>query len=225
MWPKRALDGRTSGSSSRGTSSTFSSSSSHALACTFSSSVREALLTSVACSVPPVRCHISQRVHRAEGQFAARRPRARAGTWSRSQLELGAREVGVDRPGRCFSRNSGSRPCCAELRRRVGSARRSCQTMAWWMGSPVWRFHTTRGLALVGDADRGDVAGREAGLGERLARGGELVLQISHRLVLDPAGLRVDLAELPLRHRDDAAVRASNTMLRELEVPWSRASR
>ena len=62
-----------------------------------------------------------------------------------------------------------------------------------------------RGLALVGDADGGDVRRRQAGLGERLARGGELRREDLLRIVLHPAGLRIDLAELALRHRDDAA--------------------
>ena len=40
----------------------------------------------------------------------------------------------------------------------MSAVRRSCQTMARWMGLPVRRSHTQAGLALVGDADGGDVA-------------------------------------------------------------------
>src|SRR6185295_17933312 len=42
------------------------------------------------------------------------------------------------------------------------------------------------GLALVGDADRGDVAGGDARLRDRLARRGELRLPDLARVVLDP---------------------------------------
>ena len=63
-----------------------------------------------------------------------------------------------------------------------------------------------RGLALIGDADRGDVARVEPGLVQRLARGGELAFPDLDRVVLDPARLRIDLPELALSHRDAAAV-------------------
>jgi hypothetical protein len=42
--------------------------------------------------------------------------------------------------------------------------------------------------------------------------------------MLDPARPREQLAEFALRHGDDSPAE-SKTMLRELEVPWSRASR
>jgi hypothetical protein len=63
-----------------------------------------------------------------------------------------------------------------------------------------------RGLALVRDADRCHVTRRHAGLGQRLLRGRELRGPDLLRIVFDPARLRIDLAELALRHRDDAAL-------------------
>jgi len=59
------------------------------------------------------------------------------------------------------------------------------------------------GLALVGDADGADVAAGQAGRRQRLARGGELRVPDLARVVLDPTGLGVDLAEFALRHRHD----------------------
>src|SRR5690606_16517483 len=61
------------------------------------------------------------------------------------------------------------------------------------------------GLALVGDADGVDIAGLQAGPAQGLARGGQLAVPDLHRVVLDPAGLRVDLADLALGHGHEAA--------------------
>ncbi len=61
------------------------------------------------------------------------------------------------------------------------------------------------GLALVGDADGGDVARRQPGALERF--GGDAALRGPYlqRIVLDPARLRIDLAELLLGEADDAS--------------------
>ena len=64
-----------------------------------------------------------------------------------------------------------------------------------------------RGLALVGDADRGDVRGREPGLVEGLAGGFDLSRPDLFRVVLDPAGLGKDLAKLLLAQAADVAAR------------------
>ena len=98
----------------------------------------------------------------------------------------------------------GSSPCARSCAHK-GSVRRSCQTMALCTGRPVRRFHSSGGLALVGDADGADVGGLQPGLGDRLARGRQLRAPDLQRVVLDPAGLWEDLPELALRHRDDAA--------------------
>ena len=58
-------------------------------------------------------------------------------------------------------------------------------------------------LALVGDADRGDVPGSEARLGQRLARDLELGRPNLLRVMLDPPGLGEDLAKLLLGHGDE----------------------
>ena len=74
------------------------------------------------------------------------------------------------------------------------------------------------GLALVGDADRGDVFGGDAGLLQRLAAGRDGRGPDVLRLVLDPAGGRKMLREFLLRGRRDGNV-ARNTMAREDVVP------
>src|SRR5262249_11880322 len=61
-------------------------------------------------------------------------------------------------------------------------------------------------LALVGDADRGDVARLRARVRERAARGAQLRLEDLVGIVLDPARLREVLAELVLVERDHAAL-------------------
>ncbi len=50
-------------------------------------------------------------------------------------------------------RTSSSTPSLRSLAH-SGAVRRSCQTMARWIGSPLVRSHSDRRLALVGDADR-----------------------------------------------------------------------
>jgi hypothetical protein len=61
-----------------------------------------------------------------------------------------------------------------------------------------------RRLALVGDAQRGNVLRRDTGRGQGLARGGELALPDLDGVVLHPAGMGVQLPGLALRHGDDA---------------------
>ena len=55
------------------------------------------------------------------------------------------------------------------------------------------------GLALIGDADRGDVACRCTRRSERLFHAAQLRRPNLHRVMFDPACLRKDLRELVLR--------------------------
>ncbi len=63
-----------------------------------------------------------------------------------------------------------------------------------------------RGLALVGDADGGDVARGDIGFAQRLAAGGDGGGPDVLRLMLDPAGGRKMLREFLLRGRGDGNV-------------------
>ncbi len=78
-------------------------------------------------------------------------------------------------------------------------------------------------LPLVADPDRGDLAPADAVLGEHPTCGPHLGLPEKLRIVLDPAGLRIDLWMLLLGHAEEG--RSSKRSARELVVPWSRARR
>ena len=108
-----------------------------------------------------------------------------------------------------FSRTSGSRPS-AFMRSQIGALTRLCHTIALRDRLAGRLLPEDRRLALVGDADRGDVGRRRAGARERFARGGELRLPDRLGIVLDVAWRRKDLRKLLLRDGDDAAVAAKD---------------
>ena len=154
------------------------------------------------------------RVHRAAGQppqqercrpcrtpagpaaAAARAP----STWSSSQAILVAEKYG-----------SSSSPVFAAI---AASWPSRAQPRAGVRGAPVLpddgvvdrlaggAVPHDRGLALVGDADAGDVLGRDAGLGHRGAHGRDHRRPDLLRIVLDLARRRIDLAQLLLRAGD-----------------------
>ena len=182
--------------------------------------VREALLTSVACTWPPVSFHSSQlsMVPKARSPWAA--AMCAPLTWSSSQRILVAEKYASStRPVLCWICSAW--PCsrnCAHS----GSPRRSCQTMARWMGSPVRRFHSTvvsRWLVMP-------MALMSLALSPALAMASRAVaswvVQISFASCSTQPGCGKCCVSshwamatmLPSR---------SKTMLRELEVPWSRA--
>ena len=81
--------------------------------------------------------------------------------------------------------------------------RRSCHTMAGWIGLPLPPIPHDGGLALIGDADRRHL-GRAAARGRHfLARHGDLAGQDLLGIVLHPARAREHLAELLLCYRCD----------------------
>ena len=87
------------------------------------------------------------------------------------------------------------------------------------------RSQTTVGLALVGDAERGDGARGRAGFEARASRITAWVrLPDLQRVVLHPAGLRIELAVLELLDTLAARGAPSNRMHRVLVVPWSMAA-
>ncbi len=106
------------------------------------------------------------RVDGAERELAAQRPLARAGHVVEQPLELGAREIGVEDEAGLARRSVAAWPAArssSQMRRRppvlpddrVGDR-------------PAGRaIPQHRRLALIGDADRGDVRARDPGLGER----------------------------------------------------------
>ena len=151
-------------------------------------------------------------VDRAEGQLAGIGGRTRARHAVEDPGELGAGEVGIDHEPRALGHHRpeavaaqafadiGRTPVLPDDRAVDRLARR-----------PVPH---DRGLALVGDADGSDLRDADAGLRDRLARGGDLALPDLDRIVLDPARLREVLCKLALRHRDDATVEVENDAAR-----------
>ena len=126
--------------------------------------------------------------------------------------------AGGSRPSRRTTSPRPSRSSCRAIR----SVRVSCQTMALEYGRPVRAVPDDGGLALVGDADRRQVARREALRASRRAHHRDRALQDLERVVLHPAGPRQHLLVLEL-----VAPRSlpswSNSMNRVLVVPWSTA--
>jgi hypothetical protein len=162
--------------------------------------VREALLGSVTWAAPPESFQTSQlsTVPNASPPAAAR---ARPGHVVEQPRELGRGEVGVEYQSRLL-RDA-----------RLEAAR--AQPIASGGGAPVLpddRVGDRRpgraiphhgGLALVGDADRGDVRRLDVGARHGFHRHGKLGAPDFSRVVLHPAWLRKDLAELPLGNRLD----------------------
>ena len=167
------------------------------------SSVRDALVASVAWTVPPVSRHSRKLVDGAEGELAllgasrARRRHCRASTrsWSPRNTDR-ARS-----PVRAVT--IGFVPVCLAARRTSAAVRRSCQTIALWIGLPVARSHTSvvsRWLVMpiaamsAADAPAFAIAARQVA--------DDRAPQIL-RVVLDPAGRGKMLREFLLRHRHD----------------------
>lgn len=138
--PNRADDGSTFGSMPIGTPMRSHMSASHRRVLMSISRVRAAFVTSVACSVPPVRCQSNQ-VSIVPKQSSPASARCRApGTSSRIQDAFGpAKYVARESPVLAWKR-SGSPSARASTR---GWVRVSCHTIALWIASPVARSQMT----------------------------------------------------------------------------------
>src|SRR5258706_1600611 len=138
--PKACADGWMSGRIACGTRSRRSSSASHSPVLMSNSIVREAFDGSVTCVRLPVSCQMSQ-VSTVPKASSPRSARARApGTWSRIQAILVPLKYGST-TSPVFERISASAPSCFSSLHK-DEVRRSCQTMALWIGSPVCRSQT-----------------------------------------------------------------------------------
>ena len=151
--PKRPLDGRTSGSASRGTpSSSHSSALPRQRGRCRRASCGWRWTDRWRSTSPPVRFHSSQAVDRAERQVG--RPAGHAALGAAATPSSWPRSTGRA-PGRCARA-----PGRGGRRRRASSqrpaVRRSCHTMARCSGCAGAAVPGHDGLALVGDADGGD---------------------------------------------------------------------
>jgi hypothetical protein len=221
--PKTWLLGCTAGSRLSGTCSSFSSSWSQTLWRMSNSMVRAALLTSVACTRPPVSFHSSQLSMVPKARSPCGGGDVGAGHVVQDPADLGGREIGIHhQPGAAAD---GSAWPCSRSCAHSGSPRRSCQTMALWMGWPVRRFHTTvvsRWLVMpIARISRR----RQAGLGNGLLRGGQLGLPDLLGVVLHPAGLRDRSGGTRAGPSRRCGRRHRRRCCASWLVPWSRASR
>ena len=138
--PKSPAQSRIGGSRACGTANNSHSSASQLPSRMFISRVRAAFVASVACTLPPV----SRHNRKLSTVPKARRPSCAAARapsmWSSSQAILVAEKYGSStRPVRAVI--VGSCPACRSAAQ-ASAVRRSCQTMAWWIGRPVARSHT-----------------------------------------------------------------------------------
>ncbi len=202
--------------------SAFSSSWSQALWRMSKSIVRDALLTSVACSAPPLRRHSSQlsTVPKASSPRAA--ARCAPLTWSSSQRSLVAEKYGSMRsPVECCTIASSP---CARNWAHSGSVRRSCQTMALCSGLPVRRSHSSvvsRWLVMP-------MARMSPAFKPALAMASRAVSSCVVQMSSGSCSTQPGCGKICRNSRCALATMrpcSSKTMLRELEVPWSRASR
>ena len=125
-------------------------------------------------------------VDRAEGELAALGALTRARMGVEHPGHLGGGEVRIEQqPGLgAHHRLDSLRPAsCAHSR----AVRRSCQTMARCRGMTAGALPDDRRLALVGDAERGDVREPAGARGDDLAQRGERIAPDVFRVVLDPA--------------------------------------
>ena len=137
-------------------------------------------------------------VDRAERELSALGADARARNVVEQPRELRAREIRVEHEaGLRAHRFLGARRAQLGALRRGATVLPHDRVVERLTGLPIPQHS---GLALVGDADRADLLWLDAGLLDRLARGVALRDPDFLRIVLDPAGLREDLAEFALRN-------------------------
>ena len=185
--------------------------------------------------VPLVAVHIEQQgargvadirgMYRASGQLpdqpavnGAKRQLARFGLSPRARhvvqqpAQLGAREIGIDhQPG--LGLNHGRHSARAQ----VGAGGFGAPVLpddGVVDGDPGAAVPDHGGLALIGDANGPHLTRCDTGLGQCLAGSRQLGLPDHHWVVLDPAGLGVDLWQFLLRHAQRLATRVEHDAAR-----------
>jgi hypothetical protein len=141
-------------------------------------------------------------VDRAEQKLAPFGPRPRAFDMVQQPLHLGAREIGVQQQA-CPVGHHRLVALVLQALAQVGGAAvlPDDGVVDWLAGVTVPDQHR---LALVGDADGGDLAGGNPGPFDHAPRGPRDRGPEVGRIMLYPAGLRENLRKFFLRHRDHA---------------------
>ena len=142
----------------------------------------------------------------AEGQLALLGARAGAGNVVQHPTNLRRREIRIEQQPGALGHHLFA-AVCRQARAQIGRAailpdNRIADRLAGFAAPDEC------GLALVGDADGGNIPGRYGGLVQRRAHGRQSCLPDVVRIVLDPARMRIDLPELLLCDRQRSAVRA-----------------
>ena len=169
---------------------------------------------------PPVKFHVSQAIDGAEQRVTGFGLRAGVGHVVQQPAQFEAGEIAGERQA-----GLGAEAVLTAVAREVGDERihaRILPDQRVVQGPAGVPIPEHGGFALVGDADRGEIGGAEPGAGQR---GTDHLLGVGEDfdwVVLDPAGLWIDLPVLLLRDGDHVAA-LSKTMKRELVVPWSMA--
>ena len=148
------------------------------------------------------------RIHVAEQQLAALGTLARTGNVIEDPLDLRAGEIGVNEQAGLFLHiraETVGRELVADGRR-AAALPDDCVID----GLAGVLVPDDRRLALVRDADAGDVRRRQAALFKRLAHGKHLTLKDDHRVMFHPARFWVDLREGILRQRHNVALTVEN---------------
>ena len=142
-------------------------------------------------------------IDRAEKRLALRRPFARAGDFVEKPGELERGKIGRERQSRLCADQIAQPlrrdPVDGGLRARIHPDDRVMKRRAGR------RIPQDRRLALIGDADGREVAGRDLGLGQRRRDHGLRIAPNLGGVMFDPAGAGIDLPVLALRLSDDPA--------------------
>ena len=131
------------------------------------------------------------RIDGAESEFASQRAPPGAGHAVEQPCHLGAGEIRVEHEAGALAEQFAV-SVGLELPAAVGGAP-VLPDDGVADRPPGGAFPDDGGLALVGDADRRDLGGAQAGGGERLAGSGDLGRPDHLRILLDPARPRKDL--------------------------------
>ena len=147
-------------------------------------------------------------VHGAEEQIALFGLRPRAGNVVQNPLDFGAGEVGINEQTGFIPDISGHAVCGQLITNGCGAAALPDNGVVNGLSGVL--IPNNGGFPLVGDADAGNVCGRQTAFFVGLLQCVKLGVQNHHGVMLHPTGFRVNLGEGVLRQSDDIAVSVKN---------------